>query len=88
MRKGLTTSSLEKNQLQTVTLLAIDEATFLKVYDIKAAHPVSGTSKNVTENELPLKVFARDAVLESPFTGYLNKLKNIYYYNTRKGEQK
>lgn len=79
----LTASILPNEIIEGKHPALIDEDTFLKVNDIKAAHPVSGIPKNPLNNELPLKVFARDAESESPFTGYLNKLKNIYYYKTR-----
>ena len=35
------------------------------------------------QEELPLKVFTKDAVTMSPFKGYLNKKKNLYYYKAR-----
>lgn len=61
----------------------IDESTFLKSNNIKQLNPRTGVLKKNQQDELPLKVFAKDFNSLSPFTGYLNKTKNIYYYKTR-----
>lgn len=48
----------------------------------------SGVPKRLAVDELPLKVFCRDVATGSPFTGYLNKQKNLHYYKGRdKGVQ-
>lgn len=61
----------------------IDESTFLKANNISKNHPVAGIAKKHQQEDIPLKVFAKDAITESPFTGYLNKKKNLWYYKSR-----
>jgi predicted nucleotidyltransferase len=39
-------------------------------------------------DELPLKVFVRDMFSNSPFTGYQNKKKKLFYYKTREAGTK
>ena len=61
---------------------------FLQVNNINKQHPVSGIRKNPKNDNLPLKVFLKDYLSGSPFTGYFNKKKKIYYYKSRdKGTQ-
>ena len=44
--------------------------------------------KNLCKDELPLKVFVRDVDSNSPFTGYQNKKRKIFYYKTRESGTK
>jgi hypothetical protein len=44
--------------------------------------------KNLSRDELPLKVFVRDLDSNSPFTGYQNKKRKIFYYKTRESGTK
>jgi site-specific DNA recombinase len=56
---------------------------FLQVNNISKQHPVSGVPKDAQNDNLPLKIFLKDYLSSSPFTGYYNKKKNLYYYKTR-----
>ncbi len=61
----------------------IKEDTFLKANNISKQNAISGVPKNLCLDELPLKVFVRDEISNSPFTGYENKKKKLFYYKTR-----
>ncbi len=61
----------------------IDEKTFLQANNIGSQNPRSGIAKMNNQDELALKVFMKDLVNKSPFTGYYNKKKKIYYYKSR-----
>ena len=61
----------------------IDEETFLKVNHVSKQNARSGVPKIYRNEELPLKVFVKDEITLSPFTGYLNKKKKLYYYKAR-----
>ncbi len=61
----------------------VDENTFLKVNNISKQNTRSGVPKRLNVDELPLKVFAKDFFSKSPFTGYQNKKKNLFYYKSR-----
>lgn len=43
-----------------------------------------GYKTNKADDNLPLKVFVRDAESRTPFTGYLVKKKGLYYYKVNK----
>lgn len=59
----------------------INEDTFIKVNKMKDR----GGYKQCKENEnLPLKSFVYDEDSKAPFTGYLVKKKNLYYYKVNK----
>lgn len=58
----------------------IDEQLFLKVNQLNQP---SFTVNKVNEN-LPLKVFVKDADTNIPFAGYLVKKKGLYYYKVNK----
>ncbi|MES2431707.1 MAG: recombinase family protein [Bacteroidota bacterium] len=62
----------------------IDKEVFLIVNEIKSKNPISGIPKVRSRDELPLKVFMKDAVSGSPFTGYLKK-GHFYYKSRNKG---
>ena len=62
--------------------LIIDD-TFLKANNISKQNAISGVPKKLNVDELPLKVFVRDKISNSPFTGYQNKKKKLFYYKTR-----
>ena len=61
----------------------IDENTVIKANNISLENPRSGVPKMYRTDALPLKVFAKDETSLSPFTGYLHKSKNLYYYKAR-----
>ena len=59
----------------------IDEALFLKANDTEFT---SGFKANKSNDNLPLKVFVKDADSGAPFTGYLVRKKGLYYYKVNK----
>ncbi len=59
----------------------IDEALFLRANE--ANHTDSYKISKANDN-LPLKVFVKDADSGAPFTGYLVKKKGLYYYKVNK----
>ncbi|MBK7308855.1 MAG: hypothetical protein IPI88_18820 [Chitinophagaceae bacterium] len=61
----------------------IDEDLFIKANNITLQNPRSGVPKMYRTDALPLKVFVKDEISLSPFTGYHNKIKNLYYYKAR-----
>ncbi len=61
----------------------IDEDLFIKANNITQQNPRSGVPKIYRTDALPLKVFVKDEISLSPFTGYHNKSKNLYYYKAR-----
>ena len=63
--------------------ILIDEKTFLLANNIGNEDPRHGVLKMRNHLDLPLKIFMKDIVNKSPFTGYFNKNKKIYYYKTR-----
>src|SRR5688572_471760 len=60
----------------------IDIRTFLKANNILEKAPTAGIPKKHKQEQLPLKIFARDIVTNCPLTGYIKK--NIWYYKGRK----
>ncbi len=61
----------------------IDEKTFLLVNEISKQNSRTGVPKKLSVDSLPLKVFMKDYETGSPFTGYHNKKKNLFYYKSR-----
>ncbi len=61
----------------------INDDIFIKVNNISKQNAISGVPKKLNVDELPLKVFVRDMFSNSPFTGYQNKKKKLFYYKTR-----
>ncbi len=61
----------------------VDLKTFMKANDLLQTEPRAGIPKSHKIEELPLKIFARDEVSGSQFTGY--EKKNHWYYKTRSG---
>ena len=59
----------------------ITESIFLKVNQIRNS---SGFKVNKADDNLPLKVFVKDAGTGEPFTGYIVKKKGLYYYKISK----
>lgn len=59
----------------------IDEDLFLRANELKQT---DGYKVNVANENLPLKVFVKDAESGAPFTGYLVKKKGLYYYKVNK----
>jgi site-specific DNA recombinase len=44
---------------------------------------IAAVPKKQKHDELPLKIFLKDAQTLEPFTGFLNKKKKLWYYKTR-----
>jgi len=59
----------------------IDEDLFLSANEIKKT---DGFKVNKANDNLPLKVFVKDAISGLPFTGYIVKKKGLYYYKVNK----
>ena len=79
---GLMSHNLLKGELAKGNYPAlIDEALFLKANDIASS---SGFKVNKANDNLPLKVFVKDADSGAPFTGYLVRKKGLYYYKVNK----
>ena len=58
----------------------IDREMFLKVNEVISAKNVSGYKQQKFDENIPLKQFVQCADCGTPFTGYLVKKKNLYYY--------
>lgn len=56
---------------------------FMKVNEIHMNSSRFGISHKRENEDIPLKVFLRCADCDQPFTGYLVKKKNLYYYKCR-----
>ena len=61
----------------------VDMETFLKANDSLDKAPTAGISKQFKHEELPLKIFAKEASTLLPFTGY--ETKGHWYYKTKSG---
>ena len=59
----------------------VDEDLFLRANELKKT---DGYKSNKANDNLPLKVFVKDADTNAPFTGYLVKKKGLYYYKVNK----
>lgn len=59
----------------------IDEKLFFKANEL---HKTDGYKVNKANDNLPLKVFVKDAESGAPYTGYLVKKKGLYYYKVNK----
>ncbi len=59
----------------------VDEDLFLRANELKKTDGYKTTAIN---DNLPLKVFVKDAETGIPFTGYVVKKKNLYYYKVNK----
>jgi len=59
----------------------ISEELFFRVNELKKTE---GFKCNPANENLPLKIFVRDAETGVPFTGYLAKKKGLYYYKANK----
>ena len=81
---GFITSSLLPGELIKGNHPAvISEEVFMKANSILLKNPRAGIPKFHKNDELPLKVFAKDEDSISPFTSYINKKKKLAYYKTR-----
>jgi len=59
----------------------IDEDLFLRANELKKT---DGFKVNKANDNLPLKVFVKDAETGAPFTGYIVKKKGLYYYKVNR----
>ena len=62
----------------------IDLETYLKANKLLKESPVADIARSQKVEELPLKIFAKDSITNSPFTGYIKK-GNWYYMARHKG---
>ncbi len=60
----------------------IGEELFFRVNELKKSE---GFKSNKVNENLPLKIFVKDAGTGVPFTGYIVKKKGLYYYKANKG---
>lgn len=61
----------------------ISKELFMKVNSIITDSPLYGTPHKRENTQLPLRVFVRCSECGEPFTGYIMKQRNIYYYKCR-----
>ena len=59
----------------------IDEDLFFRANEIKTT---SGFKVNKANDNLPLKVFVKEAETGTPFTGYIVRKKGLYYYKANR----
>ena len=60
-----------------------DKDIFLKANNISNQNPRAGVPRAHKVDELALKVFTVDEQSGTPYTGYQNKVKHLFYYKTR-----
>ena len=61
----------------------ITKELFFKVNNIHLKAPGNGVPHKKEDNNIPLKVFIKCDDCRQPFTGYIVKTKNLYYYKCR-----
>ena len=61
----------------------ISQELFLKVNEINSEAKGCGVPHAKERDEVPLKVFIRCSACDAPFTGYVVKAKNLWYYKCR-----
>ena len=61
----------------------ISQQLFLSVNEIHQSNPGYGVSHKKQQDDIPLKVFIRCSECNTPFTGYIVKAKNLWYYKCR-----
>jgi len=61
----------------------ISKEEFMKVNDIVSSSTKYGVPHKLENINLPLKVFVKCADCDQPYTGYIVKKKNLYYYKCR-----
>ncbi len=61
----------------------ISKETFMKVNDIVSSSTKYGVPHKLEDINIPLKVFIKCSDCNQPFTGYIVKQKNLYYYKCR-----
>ena len=59
----------------------VDEDLFFRANELKKT---DGYKTNKANDNLPLKVFVKDAETGAPFTGYIVKKKGLYYYKVNR----
>jgi site-specific DNA recombinase len=61
----------------------ITKETFMKVNEVISSSPKFGVPHKAEDVNIPLKVFIKCSDCNQPFTGYIVKKKNLYYYKCR-----
>jgi len=74
---------LKGKVVESVHPAIISKELFLKVHNINNKQGKSGVSHNKEFPDVPLKVFMRCGECDTPYTGYVVKAKNIWYYKCR-----
>ncbi len=74
---------LEGKIVEGIQEKMISKEEFLKIHEITLTTPQYGVSHQKENNAIPLKVFVKCDECKQPFTGYLVKKKNLYYYKCR-----
>ncbi len=62
----------------------VSQEDFFKINEIRLASTKYGVSHKTQNDGVPLKLFIKCAECGDPFTGYIVKKKNLYYYKCRK----
>lgn len=62
----------------------VSQADFFKINEIRLASTKYGVSHKTQNEGVPLKVFIECGDCGDPFTGYIVKKKNLYYYKCRR----
>lgn len=61
----------------------ISKKEFLKIHDLLRSRS-DGNKYTLDDENLPLKMFLRSAICDTPYTGYIVKKKGLYYYKNRR----
>jgi site-specific DNA recombinase len=75
---------LEGRIIQGVHPALISKDLFLQVNNVIQAKSNYGVPHKKEDNNIPLKVFIKCDNCNEPYTGYIVKAKNLYYYKCRK----
>jgi site-specific DNA recombinase len=80
----ITTSMLEGRIVEGKHKPIISKELFLRVNNISKHSGHYGVPHKKEDNNIPLKVFIKCDNCNEPYTGYIVKAKNLYYYKCRK----
>ena len=62
----------------------VSQSDFFRINDLRLASTKYGVSHKTQNEGVPLKVFVKCGDCGDPFTGYIVKAKNLYYYKCRR----
>ncbi len=80
----ITNAMLEGKIIEGVHESLISKDLFLRVNNVIKIKSNYGVPHKKENNEIPLKVFMKCDTCHEPYTGYIVKSKNLYYYKCRK----